>query len=63
MKSLASRLESLERRSAEAENEAIVAQLSALMDELSARAVGDESPKRTESLAEALDAEWPCLDR
>ncbi|WP_249975276.1 hypothetical protein [Vreelandella olivaria] len=55
MKRADSRLEALERRVAETENKTVVAQISAIMDELSAKAAGDDSPRPSESLIDVLE--------
>ena len=57
MKRIDSRLEALERRVAETENKTVVAQISAIMDELSAKAAGDDSPRPSESLIDVLEGD------
>ncbi|MGP9498581.1 hypothetical protein [Halomonas sp. AOP43-D1-4] len=57
MKRTDSRLEALERRTIETGNNAIVAQISAIMDELSAKAAGDDSPRPSESLIDVLEGD------
>lgn len=57
MKRTDNRLEALERRVVETDNATTVAQISAIMDELSAKAAGDDSPRPSESLIDVLEGD------